>query len=103
MSWIHIDDYVAQVLRLLQDAQARGPFNMAAPQPVSNAEFTRTLAHVLRRPAFFVAPGFMLKMTMGERSALLLESQRVLPSRLEAAGARFTFADLESALRALLP
>jgi len=103
MSWIHIDDYVAQVLRLLQDAQAHGPFNMAAPQPVTNAEFTRTLAHVLHRPAFFVAPGFMLKMTMGERSALLLEGQRVLPVRLEAAGARFAFADLESALRALLP
>ncbi len=103
MSWIHIDDYVALVLRLLQDAQAHGPFNMAAPQPVTNAEFTRTLAHVLHRPTFFVAPSLVLKAVMGERSALLLESQRVLPLRLEAAGARFSFANLESALRALLP
>ncbi|MDP2760980.1 MAG: epimerase [Sideroxyarcus sp.] len=103
MSWIHIDDYVALVLRLLRDEQMRGAFNMAAPQPVTNGEFTRTLAHVLHRPAFFVAPGFMLKLAMGERSALLLEGQRVLPVRLEAAGASFALANLESALRALLP
>jgi hypothetical protein len=102
MSWIHIDDYVRHLLRLLHDAQLSGPFNMAAPQPVTNIEFTRTLAHVLHRPAFFAAPGFILKIAMGERSTLLLEGQRVLPVRLAAAGASFAFADLESALRALL-
>lgn len=103
MSWIHIDDYVAIVLRLLRDEALRGPFNMAAPQPVTNREFTRQLAHTLRRPACFVAPSFLLKTAMGERSALLLEGQRAVPTRLEAAGVHFAFATLESALQNLFP
>lgn len=103
MSWIHIDDYVAIMLRLLRDEALHGPFNMAAPQPVTNREFTRLLAHTLHRPALFVAPAFLLKTAMGERSALLLEGQRAVPARLEAAGVRFAFADLESALQNVFP
>jgi len=102
MSWVHIDDYVALVLRLLHDEQACGPFNMTAPHPVTNAEFTRTLAHMLHRPAFFIAPGMVLKLGMGERSALLLEGQRVLPKRFEAADIHFRFGELTSALQDLL-
>jgi NAD dependent epimerase/dehydratase family enzyme len=78
MSWVHIDDYVAMVLRLLQDEKLSGPFNMTAPNPVTNAEFTRVLAHALHRPAFFTAPEFMLRLAMGERAALMLEGQRAL-------------------------
>jgi uncharacterized protein (TIGR01777 family) len=102
MSWIHIDDYVAMVQRLLDDEQMRGPFNMTAPQPVTNAEFTRTLAHTLHRPAVFAAPGVVLRVVMGERAALLLEGQRVLPTRLAAAGFQFKFPALSSALDDLL-
>ncbi len=102
MSWVHIEDYVTVVLRLLEDEQMSGPFNMTAPNPVTNAEFTRTLAHVLHRPAFFVAPGMALKLSMGERAALLLEGQRVLPAKLAAAGYRFKFPDLDGALEAVL-
>ncbi len=102
MSWVHIEDYVMMVLRLLEDEQMSGPFNMTAPNPVTNAEFTRTLAHALHRPAFFVAPGQVLKLAMGERAALLLEGQRVLPAKLTASGFRFKFPDLDGALKAVL-
>jgi uncharacterized protein (TIGR01777 family) len=102
MSWIHITDYVAMVLRLLGDATAHGPFNMTAPRPVTNAEFTRTLAQVLRRPAFFAAPGLVLKLALGERSALLLEGQRVIPAKLTATGVHFKYPGLDQALTDLL-
>ncbi|ADE10427.1 TIGR01777 family oxidoreductase [Sideroxydans lithotrophicus] len=102
MSWVHVDDYVAMVLRLLRDEQMCGPFNMTAPQPVTNTEFTLTLASMLRRPAFFIAPALMLRLAMGERAALLLEGQRVLPTRLMKAGCQFKFPDLASALNSVL-
>jgi uncharacterized protein (TIGR01777 family) len=102
MSWVHIDDYVAMVMRLLRDEQLKGAFNMTAPNPVSNSELTKTLARVLHRPALFSAPSIFLKLVMGERSALLLEGQRVLPKRIEALGLNLEFRELESALHDLL-
>jgi uncharacterized protein (TIGR01777 family) len=102
MSWVHIDDYVAMVLRLLQDEQMSGPFNMTAPNPVTNAEFTRTLAHALHRPSFFALPGIVLRLAMGERSVLLLEGQRVIPANLTDAGYQFKYPKLGSAFEALL-
>lgn len=102
MSWVHIDDYVAMVLRLLQDDQMSGPFNMTAPNPVTNAEFTRVLARTVHRPAFFFAPGIMLRLTMGERAALLLEGQRALPANLTDAGYQFKYPKLGKALDDLL-
>ncbi len=102
MSWIHIADYVASVLSLLNNDQMRGPFNMTAPQPVTNAEFTRTLAKSLHRPAFLFAPEPVLKLAMGERAALLLEGQRVLPAKLVAAGGQFKYPNLADALDDLL-
>lgn len=98
MSWVHIDDYVAMVLKLLYDAGARGPYNMTAPQPVTNAEFTDTLAKALHRPALFAAPAPLLKLAMGERACLLLEGQKVLPGKMTAAGYRFQFTNLADAL-----
>jgi len=102
MSWVHIDDYVAMVLRLLQDGQMEGSFNMTAPNPVTNAEFTRVLARTLHRPALFIAPGIVLRLAMGERAALLLEGQRVLPANLTDTGYQFKYPELSSALDALL-
>jgi len=99
MSWVHIEDYAAMVLRLLRDEQAHGPYNMAAPNPVTNAEFTATLAAVLHRPAFFVAPAALLRLAMGERASLLLEGQRALPGKMEAMQQRFAFPTLAEALR----
>ncbi|MBI1887549.1 MAG: TIGR01777 family protein [Nitrosomonadales bacterium] len=102
MSWVHMQDYVAMVLRLLHDPDAAGPYNMAAPQPVTNAEFTATLAAALHRPALFVAPALLLELSMGERASLLLEGQRALPGKMAAAQYRFAFTNLADALRDLL-
>lgn len=99
MSWIHIDDYVALVLRLLQDADARGPFNMASQHPATNAEFTAALAQAVHRPAWFVAPAFLLRLGMGEHSSLMLDSQRALPAKFTVAGHVFRFPHLADALR----
>jgi hypothetical protein len=103
MGWVHIEDYVAMVLRLLHDGQMRGPYNMAATQPVTNAEFTASLAAVLHRPALFVAPAMLLKLAMGESASLLLEGQRVVPKKMESAGYRFAFPALNDALNNLFP
>lgn len=102
MSWVHIDDYVAMVIRLLHDAQLSGAFNMTSPYPVTNIEFTRQLAHAVGRPAIFVAPGVLLKWLLGERSILLLEGQRVLPKRMQAVGFKFIHSDLSGALDAIV-
>jgi uncharacterized protein len=102
MSWVHIDDYVAMLLGLLNNANASGPYNMTAPQPVTNAEFTATLAKVLHRPAPFIAPAIFLQSVMGERSCILLEGQKVLPKKMGEAGFHFVFANLADALHDLL-
>lgn len=101
MSWVHIDDYVAMVLRLLRDEQMRGAYDMTSPLPVTNREFTATLAAALHRPAPFVAPASLLKLSLGEAASLLLEGQRVLPKRMLAADQTFRFEKLEDALRDL--
>lgn len=102
MSWIHIDDYVAQLRWMLRDDTLRGPFNMTAPHPVTNAAFTRTLAHALHRPALFFAPGFLMRPVLGERATLLLDGQRVLPRKLQAQHARYLYPELAAALHAIL-
>ena len=102
MSWIHIDDYVALVLRLLAQADASGAINMTAPVPVTNAEFTASLARALHRPACLAAPAPILKLALGERSVLLLGGQRVLPTKAEALGYDFVHRTLDAALQSLL-
>ena len=102
MSWVHIDDHVRMLLRLLHKTQASGPYNMTAPQPVTNNDFTEALAKVLHRPAPFIIPAMLLKPVMGERSCLLLEGQRVLPGKIIAEGYRFSFTNLADTLHDLL-
>lgn len=102
MSWVHIEDHIAMQLRLLQDDQLSGAFNLTAPQPVSNREFTAELAAALHRPAPFAAPASLLKLSLGEAASLLLEGQRVLPVRMRAAGFTFRFPALPAALQDLL-
>jgi uncharacterized protein (TIGR01777 family) len=103
MSWISIEDVVAVLQFALEKNEVRGPINVISTQPVQNAEFTKTLASVLHRPALFPAPAFALRLVLGEMAdALLLSSQRVLPQKLENLGYRFLHADLKSALAAIL-
>lgn len=102
-SWISLTDEVGAI-RFLLDHDVAGPVNLAAPEPVTNAEFTRVLARVLRRPAVVPVPRFGPAIVLGREAAeeLAFYSQRVLPRRLEAAGFRFAHPTLEQALRAEL-
>ncbi|WMW79335.1 TIGR01777 family oxidoreductase [Undibacterium cyanobacteriorum] len=102
MSWIHHVDYLQAVLRLLDDEACSGPYNLVAPQPVSNATFTQCLAQVLRRPAIFSTPAFVLNSLLGERAVLLLEGAHIVPSKLLALRFRFQFQDLNSALTQII-
>jgi uncharacterized protein (TIGR01777 family) len=100
VSWISLDDLIGAIRFALVREDLRGPVNATAPEPVTNAELTRRLAAVLRRPAVFPAPAFALRLLLGEMGeALLLGSSRILPRRLEEAGFEFVHRDLESALR----
>lgn len=101
MSWIHIED-LARLLAHCLTAPVSGPVNGTAPQPVTNAEFTRSLARVLRRPALLPVPAFALKAIFGEMAEILLASQRVLPKAAEASGFRFEHPELGGALRSVL-
>ncbi|MBM3908002.1 MAG: TIGR01777 family oxidoreductase [Gemmatimonadetes bacterium] len=101
MSWLSMDDAVAMIQFALARADLAGAMNAVAPEPVTNTEFTETLARVLRRPALFPVPDFALNLMFGEMAqATLLASQRVVPRALLAAGYSFRHASLESALRA---
>ncbi len=102
-SWIAVDDAVGVIHHAICEASVRGPVNAVAPGPVSNADFTRSLARVLRRPALFPVPAFAARLAFGEMAdALLLAGARVMPARLQASGYRFRFPELEAALRHLL-
>ena len=103
LSWVTLDDVVAILRLALENGAVRGPLNVVSPQPVRNAEFTNALAKVLHRPALFPAPAFALRLALGEMAeALLLSSQRVVPTELQRLGYRFLHPDLEAALSALL-
>lgn len=101
LPWIHVDDWIAMVLWMIENDRASGPFNATAPGPVTNREFTQTLARVLKRPAIFGAPAFALRAALGELADMLLTGQRAVPSRAEELGFRFTHRTLEPALHSL--
>jgi uncharacterized protein (TIGR01777 family) len=102
-SWISITDEVNAIIHLLTSSVS-GPVNLTAPQPVTNSDFTRTLASVVSRPAIVPIPSFGPKLLLGGElaNALLFTGQRVVPSVLSNDGFQFTHPTLESALRALL-
>lgn len=104
MSWIALDDLIGAILHALRSNALHGPVNLVGPNPVTNAEFARTLGRVLSRPALLPAPAFALKMMLGGERAeqLLLASQRVEPRRLEKTGYQFAYPELEPALRHVL-
>jgi uncharacterized protein (TIGR01777 family) len=101
-SWIHIADMVGILRHALFSPSLSGPMNATAPEPVTNAEFTRELARVLHRPAFLRAPEFVLRLAMGEMADILLASQRVIPKVAQQSGYKFQFQTLQVALEALL-
>lgn len=101
MSWIALPDEIAAIRFALVNDGVRGPINLTAPHPVTNLEFTQTLGRVLSRPTIFAVPRFALQLGFGELADTVLGSLRVLPGNLDAAGFRFEFPKLETALRHL--
>jgi hypothetical protein len=97
-SWIHAEDLASLLLFAVENLDVRGALNATSPWPVRNAEFTRTLARTLHRPAFLVAPAFALRLLLREASRELLASKRVLPAAATAHGFGFRFPELAAAL-----
>src|SRR5690606_5187844 len=101
-SFIALHDEVAALRHLLDTDGLSGPFNLTAPQPVTNREITEAMARVLRRPALFAVPAPVLRTVLGEMAGDVLGSARVVPTRLLESGFRFAFPGIEEAVRAAL-
>ncbi len=100
--WIHIQDLLHALNFVAARPDLKGPFNLCAPFPVTNAQMADALGQALGRPARLAVPAFMLKMTMGELGEALLSSQRTLPANLLAAGFEFGFSRIQAALADLI-
>lgn len=98
-SWIHLEDEARAIRFLIENSQADGPYNLTAPNPLTNDEFGRTLARTMGRPHWFPVPGFLMRALFGEVSEVVLEGQRVLPEKLQSQGFSFSFPHLEGALQ----
>ena len=102
-SWVDMEDVIGAIQHILENQSLRGPVNLAAPNPVTNAEFTRTLASVLARPAIFPMPAFAARLVFGQMAdELLLASQRLEPEKLLASGYVFQKPELRQALEGIL-
>jgi uncharacterized protein (TIGR01777 family) len=99
MSWIHIEDVIGLINTALATPDIAGPMNITAPNPVTNTEFTATLARTLRRPAILPIPIAALRLLFGEMSEILTASQKVLPVAAESTGYKFNFPTLAGALQ----
>jgi uncharacterized protein (TIGR01777 family) len=103
MPWIHKEDWVRLVTWAMTHDEARGPLNATAPNPVTNADFSKALGHALRRPSFFPAPAFALRLVLGEMAGpLLLNGQRALPVRATDLGFSFRYSNIDEALASIL-
>jgi len=101
-SWIHHADEVGLILLALDNANARGPMNATAPNPVTSKEYAKILGRVLGRPAFAPLPALALRVIMGEVAKIIVTGQRVIPAKALALGFKFQFPELEPALRDIL-
>ena len=100
--WIHIDDQVRAMRFLIENANASGPYNLAAPNPPTNKEFVQKLGKAMGRPALLPVPSFVFKLIFGEMSTVLLDGQRAVPQALEAAGFVFSYPEATAATRDIL-
>ncbi len=102
-SWIHLDDEVEAIIFLMERDDLSGVFNLTAPHPVLQKDFSRILGKVMKRPSWLRVPAFVLRLLFGEMAKeMLLSGQRVMPARLIASGFRFLYPELESALKEIL-
>ncbi|MEP7134836.1 MAG: TIGR01777 family oxidoreductase [Chloroflexota bacterium] len=102
MPWLHIEDYVSAIRFLLENENARGVYNLIAPQPTSSAEFMRGIANTLHRPFWFHIPKALLQIPLGEMNVLLTEGRYSEPRHLLEQGFQFQFGQLDKALKDLL-
>ncbi|MCB0063261.1 MAG: TIGR01777 family oxidoreductase [Caldilineaceae bacterium] len=102
MPWIHITDQIRAIQYLLNHKQLSGPFNLSAPNPVTNKQFSQIVGAQMGRPALLPAPSFAIKTVLGEMSTVLLDGQRAVPQKLEEAGFVFTYPTAQEALSQLL-
>ena len=98
MSCIHVDDVAGMALWAVGNESLRGPVNSVLPHPVTNSNFTRTLARAVHRPALFPAPSFVLRLVLGRMASMLLSNSRVRPAVAENSGYRYEFKDIAAAL-----
>ena len=100
--WVHADDVIRAIRFLISSENASGSFNLTAPNPLTNRDFSRVLGRVLHRPALVPVPPFALRLALGEISTLVLDGQRAVPQRLTEVGFSFRFTEAEAALSDLL-
>jgi uncharacterized protein len=101
-SWVHMHDLAEAFIFLLNHQELSGAINLCSPQPVRNRQLGEAIGKVLHRPSFLPAPGFMIRLILGEFGSVLLKGQRVIPRRLLDAGFQFQYPDIEEALRNIL-
>jgi uncharacterized protein (TIGR01777 family) len=101
-SWVHLDDALLALERLLEDQALSGPFNVVAPETWPQAEFARALGRTLHRPSYLPVPTFALRLLFGEGADSLVFGRRAVPKRLEEAGFRFAFPSADGALENVL-
>lgn len=101
-SWIHIKDLAEAFVFLMRHPEISGPVNVCAPNPVRNKDLAKAIGKALHRPSFMPAPGFMIKLVLGEFGSVILEGQRVIPRRLLTHGFVFRYPEIERALQSLI-
>ena len=101
MSWIHMSDYLRAIHYLMTSQASAGAYNLVAPDAVPNKVFVKAFAAALGRPCVLPLPAFAMRLALGEASTLLLEGQRVLPQKLQAAGFEFRFPTIDVAMQDL--
>jgi uncharacterized protein len=101
-SWVHIKDLAEAFAFLIKHPEIPGPVNVCSPNPVKNKDLAKALGRALHRPSFMPAPGFMIKLVLGEFGSVILEGQRVLPRRLLKKEFTFQYSDIDQALRNII-
>ncbi len=101
-SWVHMDDLAQAFIFLLKNTEIKGAVNLCSPEPVRNVDLGRAIGKILHRPSFIPAPGFMIKLILGEFGSVLLRGQRVIPRRLLDAGFQFKYPNVEEALKTII-
>lgn len=99
--WIHFEDYIRAARFLIDDAKSSGPYNLSAPNPVTNREFATALGKVMHRPSFLPVPRFALEIPFGEVATVVMDGQRTVPTKMLQSGFEFHFPSLEPALKDL--